>query len=201
MKSLKIATLVLVSLLGLSANAQTEIAASSDGAVQSLFNVQAGAVGIFGSYEAALSTRWALRTEVGLDLYSYESLRYNGTSLQEDKGSFLIPVISVEPRWYYNIEKRSKKGKHTGNNSANFLTLAVKFHPDIFQIGGPEYLDLPNQLSFIPKWGMRRAISRSNFNYEIGAGIGILTYLTDGNFTSETNDAAIDLHIRIGYTF
>jgi len=201
MKSLKIATLVLVCLLGYNTNAQTEPIISSNGSVQSLFNVQAGAVGIFGSYEAALSTRWALRTEVGLDLWSYNAYRYNGMNIEEDKGVFLTPILNLEPRWYYNIEKRARKGKHTGNNSANFLTLSVKYFPDLFKVGGPDYVSVPNIISFTPKWGIRRAIAKSNFNYEAGIGIGYQKNLTDSNFYNKIDDAVIDIHARIGYTF
>ncbi|MBY8962959.1 hypothetical protein KJK34_09380 [Flavobacterium sp. D11R37] len=40
---------------------------------KSLFNVQVGAVGIWGSHEARLGNRFALRTEVGFDLWVYDT--------------------------------------------------------------------------------------------------------------------------------
>ncbi|TRW22402.1 hypothetical protein FMM05_18030 [Flavobacterium zepuense] len=181
--------------------AETTTTETASGMVEkSIINVQTGAVGLWGSYEGRLSNRWALRAEVGLDLWFYEA--YEGYSFANKKtGSFLAPSVSVEPRWYYNIEKRARKGKYSANNSASFVTVAIKYYPDLFKIGGPDYLYVPNQISIIPKWGIRRSIAKSNFNYELGFGIGYLRYLDDSYYYSEKSDVAIDVHARIGYTF
>ena len=167
---------------------------------KSLFSVQTGVIGVWASHEARLANQWALRTEIGLDLWYYET--YENYSLEtKDKGSFLAPSLSVEPRWYYNLQKRANKGKLTANNSANFLTLSVKYFPDLFKLGGPDNLSIPNQMSFTPKWGIRRAIAQSNFNYEAGLGIGYLWYMSDNNNLKDASDVMVDLHLRIGYTF
>jgi hypothetical protein len=165
---------------------------------KSLFNIQTGAVGAWVSYEGRLSNRWALRAEVGLDLWMYEAYDNMG---QTDKGVTLVPSIAIEPRWYYNIGKRAEKGRNTANNSANFVTLAVEYYPNLFVIGGPDYLEMREQISFIPKWGIRRAIAQSNFNYELGIGVGPVWYLSDDYHYESESDVAIDAHIRIGYTF
>jgi hypothetical protein len=90
MKFLKFTTLILVSLLGIDATAQTEATtAPLEGEVTSLFNVQAGLLGVFASYEAALSKRWTLRTEVGLDVFTSEAYRYNGSGLKKQRSTFL----------------------------------------------------------------------------------------------------------------
>lgn len=164
---------------------------------KSLFNVQAGPVGIWVSNELRLADQFALRTEIGLDLWTYDT--YN----DGPDGAFLAPSIAVEPRWYYNLKKRAAKGKNTAKNSANIIAIAVELYPDTFTIGGhPEYVSIPNQLTIVPKWMMRRHIGNSNFNYEFGGGIGYIGYLSD----TKTNmnygsDVAIDVHARIGYTF
>jgi hypothetical protein len=180
--------------------AQTDTIAKTPGTVEALFTVQAGLVGGYANYEEPLGKQWALRGEVGLDLFYYEAYIYNGTSLAKDKGTFFAPQVTLEPRWYYNIEKRAQKGRHTENNSANYFSLAIKFYPDLFKIGGPDYVNVPDQLSFIPKWGIRRAIAKSNFNYELAFGVGYMTYLSDTQFLTSKDDVAIDLHVRIGYT-
>jgi len=167
---------------------------------KSLFNVQAGAIGIWASHEARLSNKWALRTEIGLDLWSYETYSYN-TAGETRKGSVLVPSIAIEPRWYYNIQKRADKGRYTANNSANFLTLAIKYYPDLFVVGGPDNLKVRDQISFIPKWGIRRAIAQSGFNYELGIGVGPVLYLEKNSYYRSISDVALDLHARIGYTF
>lgn len=200
-------TLLALIVAGFTFNAAAQTTETSDtettsGTVEkSIINVQTGAIGLWGSYEGRLSNRWALRAEVGLDLWFYESYIGGYSFVNREAGVFLAPTVTVEPRWYYNIEKRDRKGKHTANNSANFVTLAVKFYPDLFKIGGPDYLSVPNQISVIPKWGIRRAIAKSNFNYELGIGIGYLRYLDDTYYYYDKSDVALDLHLRIGYTF
>ncbi|MBE98878.1 hypothetical protein [Flavobacterium coralii] len=164
---------------------------------KSLFNVQVGAVGIWGSHEARLGNRFALRTEVGFDLWVYDTW-YTEPSYA------MVPSISVEPRWYYNLNKRSVKGRKTSKNSGNFVTIATEYYPNLFVIGNlPDHIHVPNQISIIPKWGIRRHIGSTNINYELGIGIGYFTYLgeDDKRYYSNTEGATLDLHLRIGYTF
>ena len=177
--------------------AETNTTATTAGTVEkSLFNVQVGAVGVWASHEARLSNKWALRSEIGLDLWAYDTY-FDGS------GTVMVPSISVEPRWYYNIEKRANKGKYTANNSASFVTVAVEYYPDLFILGSaPSYIYVPNQMTIIPKWGIRRAIAKSNFNYELGIGLGYGFYFSDSDdVIKNAGDVAIDLHARIGYTF
>lgn len=190
-------------LLAFSGAATAQEGTASNGSVEkSLFNVQTGSVGLWVSNEARLADKWALRTEIGLDLWTYEAYTSGTMGTVEDKGTILVPSISLEPRWYYNIEKRSNKGKKTANNSANFVTVAVEYFPDLFTIGSkPDFVYVPNQISFIPKWGIRRSIADSNFNYELGLGVGYQVYLEEADDMKTASDVAVDLHIRIGYTF
>ncbi|RYD85301.1 MAG: hypothetical protein EOP54_31425, partial [Sphingobacteriales bacterium] len=167
---------LLAALLGLAvtAKAQTDMPSTGGKVEKSLFNVQTGFAGLWVSSEVALSNSIALRSELGMEVWYYDSF------WTDEKGAVLAPSLSVEPRWYYNIAKRDGKGKYTANNSANFLTLAVEFYPDLFLVGSaPSYVHIPNQISFIPKWGMRRSIAHSNFNYELGIGLGYLLILDD----------------------
>jgi len=171
---------------------QTLNAESSATVEKSLFNLQTGIFGIWASNEARLSNRIVLRSEIGLDAFS---------SLGPQKDVFaLAPTINLEPRWYYNIEKRSNKGRNTQNNSANFLALSVKYAPDWFVISNRDNLNVYNQVYIIPKWGLRRNIGKSNFNYEFDFGIGY-AYLEQYGYEKNYSDVAVDLHARIGYTF
>lgn len=190
MKKIKITLLVL--LIGsIAANAQ-------DTVEKSLFNLQTGGVGLWGSHEAKLGNAFALRTEIGFDLWEYEAS--NG-----EKSTAFVPSISLEPRWYYNIAKRAEKGKTTRRNSANFFSINVEYYPDLFVIGNlPDNVYIPNQIDIIPKWGIRRHIENSNFNYEVGAGIGYKGYLDknlEEGLKSPLNNVALDIHLRLGYTF
>lgn len=200
----KLLTALLLSMYCFTTQAQTTEATTPETATveKSMFNVQAGLIGLWVSHEARLSNRWALHSEVGLELWTYKTYNYNTAGETRSK-SVLVPGITVEPRWYYNIEKRGRKGKYTGQNSANFATVSVRYFPDAFILGShPEGLYVPNQISITPKWGIRRSIAKSNFNYEFAFGIGYLGYLSkEHNNINENSDVYIDLHARIGYTF
>lgn len=165
------------------------------GVENSIFNFQTGFFGIWINNETKLSTSLSLRTEVGLDAGIF------GTS-QNNVGLILSPVINLEPRWYYNINKRQDKNKNILNNSANFLTILFGYHPDWFVISKDNNVNVYNQLSIIPKWGIRRNILKSNFNFEAGIGLGYRYYFLENyNFSKNYGETVLDLHLRIGYTF
>jgi hypothetical protein len=173
----------------------TFLPSHAQGVEKSLFNVQTGLVGVWVNHEGRLGEKFALRTELGLE--GVGAIREN----QKDTYG-LAPSINIEPRWYYNIIKRNEKGKNTTRNSANFLTVSFKFLPDLLIIGGGDNDYVPNQIAIVPKWGMRRAIANSNFNYELGGGIGYFhTFLKEGQYVENNPDVAVDIHVRIGYTF
>ena len=188
--------------LTVSAQEQAQQTSSAGTVEKSMFNIQTGLIGFWASYEARLSDKWTLRTEAGLDLWTFETEYSNFNSTKKETEAAFVPSISIEPRWYYNISKRSEKGKYTANNSANFITVAVEYYPDLFLIGNvPDFIYMPDQISIIPKWGMRRAIASSSFNYELGAGVGYIAYLQKEGYMKQSNNVAIDIHARIGYTF
>lgn len=164
---------------------------------KSLFSAQLGVIGGFVNHEARLSNNWVLRSEIGLEMVFYE---VRPSSSYGKSGALLTPSISVEPRWYYNLSKRTDKGRSIAGNSANFWALDIKYNPDLFTIGAPDDVYVPNQLSVIPKWGIRRKIGKSNFNYELGIGIGYLWCLDKEDYLDKGGVAG-DLNIRIGYNF
>jgi hypothetical protein len=166
------------------------------GIEKSLFNIQTGLLGTWVNNETKLTSNLALRSEIGLDAGIF------GGEINGNTGVFLTPVINFEPRWYYNINKREKKGKKTTNNNANFLTTSISYHPDWFVISKRDNLSVTNQLSIIPKWGIRRNIAKSNFNFEAGIGLGYRFYfLKQYGFSKNDGETALDLHLRVGYTF
>lgn len=166
------------------------------GVEKSLFNFQTGILGIWVNNEAKLTTNFVLRSEFGLDAGIF------GGEINDNSGLFLTPVINLEPRFYYNINKRESKNKNTSNNGANFLTTSISYHPDWFVISNKNNINVNNQLSIIPKWGIRRNIANSNFNFEAGIGFGYRFYfLKQYGYSKNEGETALDLHLRIGYTF
>ncbi|MGH2666897.1 hypothetical protein [Flavobacterium sp.] len=163
---------------------------------KSIFNLQTGVLGIWANNEFRLTSEIALRTEIGLDAGVF------GGDFYENNGYVFAPVITIEPRWYYNLEKRASNGKNTKYNSSNFLTTSISYHPDWFVISNYDNVKVADQISIIPKWGIRRQIAESNFNYELGVGIGYRHFfLKQYGFKKNEGEVALDLHIRIGYTF
>lgn len=162
---------------------------------KSIFGIQTGFLGVWVHNESKLSNKIALRTELGLDLGIF------GGSFYKKTGFLLLPVIKIEPRWYYNLSKRLSKQKNISNNSGNFLTLQTIYRPNWFVISNYDSLGIVNQISIIPTWGIKRNIGK-HFNYETGIGIGYAYYFAKSQGYKENFDEpTANLHLRIGYTF
>ena len=163
---------------------------------KSIFSGQVGLFGAWINHEARLSDQFTLKSEFGLDVFA----RQTNDDFSLDA---LAPVITLEPRWYYNLEKRGNKGRNIHNNGGNFLALTTSYHPDWFVITGVEGdLIIPHQLAIIPKWGIRRNFGKSDFNYEVGAGLGYnIRFLKQYGFAENDGEVLLDLHLRIGYAF
>ena len=176
----------LISLVGYSQNSTISVEKNN-------VNVQTGLLGLWINNEFRLSNTIALRAEVGLNAGIF-----GGDSFNDGTGFLLAPSVGIEPRWYYNLNKRFEKGKRVENNSANFFATGITYYPDSFVISNYDDVNIVEQVTIIPKWGIRRNIGQSNFNYELGAGLGYRAVFYDFKTESET---ALDLHLRIGYAF
>lgn len=157
---------------------------------KSIFGVQLGLLGVWVHNEARLSDKFALRSEIG----------FNAGILHSD--FFMAPVISVAPKYYYNLSKRLEKGKDISGNSGNFLSIQTNYSPDWFIVAS-DNVNVTNQISIVPTWGMRRNIG-NHFNYELGAGIGWLHEFAEtvnGYKYEADNLLTINLNARIGYRF
>jgi hypothetical protein len=155
---------------------------------KSIFGVQIGTLGGWIHNEFKLSSEFSLRTEVGINFGLIGGEIHNGTKL------ISAPSISLEPRWYYNLSDRALKNRNTSKNSANFLTLGIHYFPSV----NTSKYNVISQVSFIPKWGIKRTLG-NHFTYEAGIGLGY-TLLLDKDYVSNKNTIG-DLHLRIGYTF
>ena len=173
-------------------------AQSQGGTVEkSTFGIQTGILGLWIHNESKLSDQIALRSEVGLDagLFGGSLFYDNGT------GYLLIPTVTVEPRWYYNLEKRASKSRNTADNGGNFVSIKASFLPDWFVISNYDNIDVINQITIVPTWGIRRNIG-NHFNYEAGIGIGYrYSFAKSAGFSENEGEAAANLHLRIGYRF
>lgn len=176
-------------MVGLSSQAQ-------DASVEkSTIGVQTGFLGLWVNYETKLSNSIVLRSEIGLDGGFW------GGSFYDGPGYVFAPVLTLEPRFYYNLNKRVRKSRRIDGNSGNFISLNTTFHPDTFVISNRDYVKIISDISLIPTWGIRRNIGQ-HFNYEAGIGLGYrYIFAKQAGYRENDGDVAVNLHLRIGYRF
>lgn len=163
---------------------------------KSTYGIQIGFLGIWGHREVKLSNQIALRAEIGMDASIWGGNFYTKT------GYLMTPVFRIEPRWYYNLNKRVSKSKSISGNSASFLTIQTSYNPNWFTISNyDDNIEIVNQISIIPTWGIKRNLGK-HFTYETGLGIGYSHYFAKSEgYLKDIGEAAINLHLRIGYRF
>ena len=174
----------------------TLIAKSQTASVESsVFGIQTGFLGIWAHNEAKLSNQIALRSELGLDTGIY------GSDANDINGFLLVPTITLEPRWYYNLNRRVSKSRRIDGNSGNFISIKTTYHPDWFIISSENNINFISDISIVPTWGIRRNLG-NHFNYEAGLGVGYVRYFKEDNvILFYESDVAVNLHLRIGYRF
>ena len=183
--------IVLISCLYINGFSQEKVQSAS--VESSVFGIQTGIAGLWVHGEFKLTNKFALRAELGLDLGIWENNYTNET------GIGLIPVITLEPRFYYNLNKRLNKGKRIDGNSGNFIALKTSYNSDLFFIASNEDLNLETDFMIIPTWGIRRSLGK-HFNYEAGFGLGYIHYREE-YYSDNKSDVAVNIHARIGYKF
>ena len=170
------------------------IASSQNASVEkSTSGIQTGVLGIWAYNEAKISKTIALRTEIGFDFGIWESTFY------DDSPFVLTPVIVVEPRFYYNLKKRSEKSKRIDGNSGNFIALKMGYHPDWFVLFNNDNVPVVSNFSIIPTWGIRRNLGK-HFNFEAGLGAGYsYTFAENAGYSQNKSEFELNMHLRIGY--
>lgn len=165
------------------------------GVEKNMFTVQTGILGAWVNNEFRLANDLTLRSEAGFAL-SY------ATGMYEKNRYAAVPIFSIEPRWYYNIKGRAEKGRTVKNNAANFTGLQVSYVPDWFTVSNVDNYKVADQINIIPRWGLRRTIGQSNFNYEFGIGLGYkISFLKQYGYKQNESKAIFDTTFRIGYKF
>ncbi|TVP51878.1 MAG: hypothetical protein EA341_04255 [Mongoliibacter sp.] len=159
---------------------------------KSIWQVQSLLITKYFSNESRLKRDMALRSELGFN-FSYQ----DGFFMQNPLYVW-NPFLRIEPRYYYNLEKRLLKGKKIAKNSGNFLALTTTYQPDWFVISNEDGIRVIPSLSLIPTWGIRRSPTR-HFNYEAGIGIGYgWEYYRVMPRTVAMGEVFVNLHLRVG---
>lgn len=173
-----------------------EISAQIASVENSTFGIQTGFLGIWAHNESKLSNSIALRSELGLDAAIF------GENFVGSKSFIMVPAITLEPRWYYNLNKRVTKKRRIDGNSGNFVSIKTTYHPDIVIGSLKDNVVFISDISIIPTWGIRRNVGK-HFTYETGIGIGYYHLFKKDNVIlfEDENGIAINLHLRLGYRF
>ncbi|WP_417871599.1 hypothetical protein, partial [Winogradskyella sp.] len=163
---------------------------------KSTYGIQTGFLGIWAHNESKLSNSIALRSELGLDAGIY-SENFVGS-----RSFIMVPALTLEPRWYYNLNKRVSKQRRIDGNSGNFISIKTTYHPDMVIGSLPEYTVFISDITIIPTWGIRRNVGK-HFTYETGIGIGYYHLFKKDNVIifDDRNGVAVNLHLRLGYRF
>ncbi|MBC7846819.1 MAG: hypothetical protein H7Y10_10035 [Flavobacterium sp.] len=168
---------------------------------KSLYGAQLGLLSTSFYYEAQLKRKITLRTEIGLVL-GFATRDYEDPAIEDETATLIVPYVTLEPRWYYGLDRRKRLGKKTYNNSSNYVSLATSYMSNKTPIMNNGDFDVVSAITVVPKYGIRRAFAK-HFNYEFSAGAGY-----QYNVFSETsgcdcdhNNTTVDIQARIGYDF
>ncbi len=152
--------------------------------VQNIHSVKLTIGGISYSYEKAIVAESAVNFELML------AGAFGSDFLHGDYW-LVAPVLMIEPRLYYNYNKRTIKGKRVINNAANYLSLSLDYQ---FGFGIGENAASYAHFSVVSKWGLRRALG-NHFYFEGAAGPGVMA-------TSPDNwSPFIGIDLKFGYVF
>lgn len=152
--------------------------------VKNVHSIKATFIGLSYSFEQSISQR---------SILNYELIAAGGFGSSIIGGDYwlIVPIIRVEPRYYYNYLKRASKGKKIINNSANYLALSADYQ---FGTSIGSNAHALGTVSIIPKWGLKRTIG-NRFVFEFASGIG--AYTTE----IKTWNPTLGLDLKFGYSF
>ena len=158
---------------------------------KSMFGIQAGYPGAWLNNELRLSRIISLRTEAGLVFSSRKDFN-------RSPSTGITPVLTVEPRYYYNLNRRRERERTTANNSGDYFTVRLSY--SMYQFYNNRPGEGLNNLFIIPMWGIRRSYG-NHFNFESGAGLGQAYYFNNTSANQIRNLLVADLQLRVGYKF
>lgn len=133
--------------------------------LRTLIKLYAAGQGIGFSVEPRLTNKLTLDLSTGAGLGNY----VNDDGVINYDWDFQHPVFyfSAAPKFYYNRQKRSDKGKTTALNSGDYIGMRLKYSAPF----DTHNEDLHDALLINLHWGLQRAIGkRWTFNAQAGGG-------------------------------
>lgn len=195
----KITTALFALMLTLPVYADTPDGKKKDKSAQSRaisgHSIELNGIGLSYSYEHAFAPRGTVIFSAGSS-YAYgqalglEMNSTNGIYFTTKDYHLITGNISVEPRFYYNLQKRHRKDKRTLGNSGGYLAVNMGYS---FPVAITSGLEAAQIYTVIPYWGFRRVWK--HFLLDVAGGIG---YIGLSNGYSGIHPA---FRIGLGYRF
>ncbi len=149
--------------------------------------------------ESKLTNEIALRSELSWG-FSWSGGGYFDSSTRWA----VIPYLILEPRYYYNLNRRNQKGKRIDGNSGNYLSIFSCFQPGIgFK---SDNVRINPGIYFIPMYGLKRNIGQ-RFNFEAAFGVGYgwgfekYTDFYGESYRHTASGVLTNFRLAIGYMF
>jgi hypothetical protein len=166
---------------------------------KNLYGFQFGLLSSGFQYETRLDRKITLMSEVGLTLV-LSTREFNNPEIEDQTTTIFAPYVTLEPRWYYGLDRRSKLGRNTTNNSSNYISLKTSFISSKTPIIKNGDFDVVSVIMIVPMYGIRRSFAK-NFNYQFSGGYGYQYNFFDKACGCKHFTTDIDLQASIGYNF
>lgn len=140
-----------------------------------LHSIKLGYLGLWYSLENRLAPQTTFNAELGMEELD------------------IVPTLRLEPRYYYSLKNRQRKGNNTSNFAAEFIAVSADIAAG--DLSNETFLNDPLHIVLFPKWGLRRALGQ-HFIAEFAAGYGLHFGKGVSDFSGE-----FDFDLRIGYVF
>lgn len=162
-----------------------------------IFAIQASVVSLHISDEFKIKNNLTLYSEFGYNLAIHIDKSTDAHRMQ----TYWAGKFRVEPRFYYNLKKRSGNGKSISNNSGNYVGLSLKYYPKKLSFSNFTNLNFYNTYEIGLRYGLKRNIGNSNFNYEFTvAPVFVHQFRKEYNLNNRSF-LGLDLTFRFGYNF
>jgi len=174
-------------------NLNTTIAQQST-KLQNLHHVDAFLIGTSYNYEYAFGSNFTLSPSFSVipGVYTY----YISGNQNQKWTSALHQSLSLDTRWYTNVNRKVRKGKNVENNSANFVSLLVEYIPEFQNMRYSMY-------AITPRWGFRSSFT-NNFFMEFAIGLPYIMdkrLSNDGNLYEWRSEVGLHLGLKAGVAF
>lgn len=157
--------------------------------LESISTVKVGLLGSWLAYEQPVTDKILINAEIGYEFGIYRNFLSNGTQF------LATSTLSIEPRYYYNLEKRAAAGKNNSLNAGGYLAIEIQAAPDWGTYSTDSSISdvsIRKSALILPKIGLKRALGKY-VTFEFAGGLGYQINMgTD-------NTPAIGLDLKFGF--